>query len=92
MNKNNSKYFFTESEKKKIEDTIREAEKHSSGEIVVKVVNESEKYKESVIFGAILLSIIFSVLIQFFITDIIWIFLNIFKASPDILFEISIYF
>ncbi len=87
MNKNDSKYFFTESEKKKIEEAIRDVEKHSSGEIVVKVVNESEKYKESIIFGAILFSIISSVLIQFLIPDIIWFFLNIFKTSPDILYK-----
>lgn len=87
MNKYNSKYFFTEPEKKRIEETIRDVEKQSSGEIVVKVVNESEKYKESIVFGAILLSILFSVLIQFFMTDLIQIFSNIFKISQDLIFN-----
>ena len=83
MKRFNSKTFFNENDKNKIETTIKGVEKKTSGEIVVMVVNESEKYKEGEIFGASLLSLLFSLVIQFFIPDILWNILNILKISPQ---------
>ncbi len=83
MKKLNSKIFFKETEKKQIENTIIEVEKKTSGEIAVMIVNQSEKYKESEIFGAVLLSLFFSLIILYFIPEMLWTLLNILKKSPD---------
>lgn len=85
MKKLNSKTFFNETEKKQIENTIKEVEKKTSGEIAVMIVDQSEKYKESEIFGAVLLSLLFSLIIQYFIPEILWFTLSIFKKSPDLI-------
>ena len=87
MKKNNSKTFFNDSDKNQIENTIKEVEKKTSGEIAVMVINESEKYKESVIFGASLLSLLFSLIIQYFIPEILWLILNIFNIFPESFFD-----
>ncbi len=44
MKRFNSKIFFTEEEKNRIEESVLEAEKKTSGEIVVMVVNQSSRY------------------------------------------------
>jgi putative membrane protein len=87
MIKYNSKTFFNDSDKNQIENTIKEVEKKTSGEIAVMVVNESEKYKESVIFGAFLLSLLFSLIIQYFIPEIMWFIFDILKISPEIILK-----
>jgi putative membrane protein len=80
MNKYNPKIFFTEEEKIKIEETVKSTEKKTSGEIVVAVVKESSGYSRQSNFTAVFFSILFSLLILYFIPEIL---LNIFKLKEE---------
>jgi len=48
--------FFSESEKQQISILVKKAERETSGEIAVMVVDESDSYREAEILGALLLS------------------------------------
>ncbi len=60
-----AKNLFTKDEQKKIEDAVGNAEKNTSGEIAVMILDESDTYIESTIYGAIMLSGLFSILVPF---------------------------
>ncbi len=60
-----AKNLFTADEQKKIEETVGKAEKTTSGEIAVMIIDESDTYIESTIYGAIMLSGLFSILVPF---------------------------
>jgi putative membrane protein len=58
-----AKNLFTEDEQKKIEEAVGKAEKTTSGEIAVMILDESDKYIESTIYDALILSGLFSILV-----------------------------
>ena len=60
-----AKNLFTADEQKKIEEAVGKAEKTTAGEIAIMVLDESDSYIESTIYGAIMLSGLFSVLVPF---------------------------
>jgi putative membrane protein len=76
----NSKKFFNDSEKNKIENAIKEAEKKTSGEIVAMVVEQSGSYRAIENNISILFSLLFSLTTLYFMPEIL---LNVlkFKAS-----------
>jgi putative membrane protein len=74
----NAKNLFTSDEQKKIEEAVRKAEKNTSGEIAVMILDESETYLESSIYGAIMLSGLFSILVPLIIKQYeIWFYLPV---------------
>ena len=83
MSKLNSKTFFTENDKKKIEKTIKDVETKTSGEIVAMVVPESNRYPDIEILGALLFSVILSLMILYFIPNILWGIAPLFLKSSD---------
>ena len=60
--KNKSETFFTETEKNNIENTIKEAELKTSGEIVAMVVDKSSEYSDTDFTGSIFLAAIISII------------------------------
>jgi hypothetical protein len=56
MKSKNSSNFFSEPEKEKITALVKKAERETSGEIAVMVVDESDSYREAEFMGALLLS------------------------------------
>ena len=56
MRQNTAHNFFSDTEKDRISALVAEAELHTSGEIVTMVVDESDRYREAEILGAVLLS------------------------------------
>lgn len=74
-----SKTFFTEEEKQRIEAAVREAEKHTSGEIVPMVVDESYDYPRADILGAGCFSLGTASLLSWLLWDSsLWAFLPLF--------------
>ncbi len=55
--------FFTEEEKKRIEETIHDVESRTIGEVAVMVVNSSDQYIEAEVMGGILLGGLFSLIV-----------------------------
>ena len=53
--------FFTDEEKKLIEETISDVEKKTSGEIVAMVVDQSDRYEDAEVVGSILIAAALSV-------------------------------
>ncbi len=53
--------FFTEDEKNRIEESIKEAESHTSGEIVTMLVEKSDGYKDIDMMAGIIISAVISV-------------------------------
>lgn len=47
--------FFTEAERKKIEETVQSIESSTVGEVAVMIVNSSDEYREATVLGSILL-------------------------------------
>jgi putative membrane protein len=56
--------FFTEEEKKRIEETTRSAESKTIGEVAVMVVDSSDRYREAEIVGGILIAGLISLVIS----------------------------
>lgn len=54
--KKKSEHFFTAGEKERIREAINTAEKGTSGEIVIMVVDESDPYREAMSMGAVIFS------------------------------------
>jgi putative membrane protein len=61
--KKKSEHFFSAGEKERIRETIQKVEKTTSGEIVLMVVDESDHYREAVSIGAVILSVLVSLII-----------------------------
>jgi putative membrane protein len=61
--KKKSEHFFSAGEKERIQEAIQKAEKNTSGEIVMMVVDESDPYREAVSMGAFILSALASIII-----------------------------
>jgi len=61
--KKKSEHFFTAGEKERIREAINTAEKGTSGEIVMMVVDESDPYREAVSMGAVVFSALASLII-----------------------------
>ena len=59
--KTKSEKFFTENETRQIENSIREAESRTSGEIVAMVVDNSDGYRDIDVFAGIIISAMLSV-------------------------------
>jgi putative membrane protein len=61
--KKKSEHFFSAGERERIQEAIHKAEKDTSGEIVMMVVDESDPYREAVTMGALLFSALASLFI-----------------------------
>jgi putative membrane protein len=59
-----AKDFFSKTEKEKIRQAVGEAEKSTTGEIAVMVVDESDRYRDAEILGALLMSGLVSVILS----------------------------
>lgn len=71
-----AKNLFTSDEQKKIEEAVSKAEKTTSGEIAIMILDESDSYIETAIFGAIMLSGLISLFVPFFLKQYeIWFYL-----------------
>ncbi|MDH4317596.1 MAG: hypothetical protein OEV64_04330 [Desulfobulbaceae bacterium] len=68
--------FFSNDEKTRISEAIKEVETNTSGEVAVMVVDQSDKYPEAIMLGGILLGCLGSLLItDIFFLDSLWHFL-----------------
>jgi len=68
--------FFSNDEKTRISEAIKEVERHTSGEVAVMVVDQSDKYPEAIVLGGVLLGCLGSLLItDLFFFDSLWHFL-----------------
>ncbi|NTU50532.1 MAG: hypothetical protein HGA87_06635 [Desulfobulbaceae bacterium] len=63
MKNENSNNFFSESEKDKISNLVKKAERETSGEIAVMVVDGSDRYREDEILVALLLSALIALVV-----------------------------
>lgn len=63
MKNENSNNFFSESEKDKISNLVKKAERETSGEIAVMLVDRSDRYRETEILGALLLSALIALVV-----------------------------
>ena len=68
----NSKTFFTEKENNKIEETIKNVEMKTSGEVVAMVANQSEDYIEVDVMISFVFGLIFSLVTLYFLPDILY--------------------
>jgi putative membrane protein len=79
MSSNNAKTFFTEEERKRIEQAVNAVEKRTSGEIVPLVVDASYDYPRAEILGAGLFSLASAVFLTWlFGGESVWVFLPLF--------------
>jgi len=68
--------FFTEEEKGRIEDAIRQVEKGTIGEVVVMVVDRSDPYPEAAVIGGILAGSLFSLILTvYYFHSSLWAFI-----------------
>jgi putative membrane protein len=87
--------FFTEEEKKKIEETVRSVEGCTIGEVAVMVVNSSDEYREATVLGSVLLgsgislllseaflnaSLNYFILLSFLFFPLMWVLFNYLPA------------
>lgn len=78
MKNKSAENFFTASEKEKISDLVKKAERETSGEIAIMVVNDSDSYREAGILGALLLSAFIALIIAVTIQHVtIWTFIPV---------------
>ncbi|MDD2735884.1 MAG: hypothetical protein PHF56_18275 [Desulfuromonadaceae bacterium] len=63
MIRNNAGNFFSETEKEKISTLVKDAERETSGEIAVMVVDSSDSYREAEFLGAVLLSALIALIL-----------------------------
>ena len=78
MNIINSKKFFNDNDINKIELTVKEVEKKTSGEIVVIVAQKSSNYSSTKNFIALIFTLLFSLATLYFIPDIV---ISVLKAD-----------
>src|SRR5512137_714313 len=68
-----AKDFFSRAEKEKIRRAVSEAEKDTTGEIAVKVVEASDRYRDAEILGSVLLSGLFALVASLLLNHItVW--------------------
>ena len=68
-----AKDFFSRAEKEKIRQAVSEAEKDTTGEIAVKVVEASDRYRDAEILGSVLLSGLFALIASLLLNHItVW--------------------
>jgi putative membrane protein len=68
-----AKDFFSKAEKEKIKQAVTEAEKDTTGEIAVKVVEASDRYRDAEILGSVLLSGLFALVASLLLNHItVW--------------------
>lgn len=73
-----AKDFFTTAEREKIRQAVAEAEKETTGEIAVMVVDESDRYRDAEILGALLVAGLVSVILSVALHHVtIWFFLPV---------------
>jgi putative membrane protein len=73
-----TKDFFTGEEKRKIRQAVEAAEKNTSGEIVVALVDESDAYREAELLGGLLLSALISLIVAIVLRhSTIWFFIPV---------------
>jgi len=81
--------FLTSAERQHIEARIAEAEKRTSGEIVVKVVSSSYHYPLAAMLGSSLLALLLGIAVSLFThNDGMWFFLSIFSIVFIVLHEL----
>ena len=81
--------FLTEKELRLVEERIREAEKTTSGEIVVKIVSSSDSYAAAGLLGSSMIALPGAILIMIaFQSRDMWMFLGIFAALFIVLNEL----
>jgi putative membrane protein len=84
--------FLSESDKEKIVNAVKEAEKKTSGEIVPMIVSYSHTYPVSNFMGGFMFGLIFSLLAVFiFKNENLWFFLSIFMPAFFIMYLIVKY-
>ncbi len=70
--------FFSQTEKDKVENAIREVETGTAGEVVVMVVDQSDTYPEGQILAGIIIGSLLSLIVtDLFFADSLWIFMPI---------------
>jgi putative membrane protein len=68
-----AKDFFSTTEKEKIKQAVTEAEKDTTGEIAVKVVEASARYRDAEILGSVLLSGLFALVLSLLLNHVtVW--------------------
>jgi putative membrane protein len=73
-----AKDFFSKAEKEKIRQAVAEAEKETTGEIAVMVVDESDRYRDAEILGALLVAGLASLILSVVLHHVtIWFFLPV---------------
>jgi putative membrane protein len=65
--KTNSKNFFSDGDLESVRAAVERAEKTTSGEIAVMVVDQSDSYREAATLGAVLLAALMSLVIEFLV-------------------------
>jgi putative membrane protein len=73
-----AKDFFSKVEKEKIKQAVTEAEKETAGEIAVKVVEASDRYRDAEILGSVLLSGLFALIASLLLNYItVWFYIPV---------------